>query len=90
VHRLKLVAANDPRRLATGATLPIYHLTGFFDPIVPWPFVRPWLQRRCPGWRGGKIIWPADHNVLGTAPRAAADTVFNWMNAGNHQGAQRA
>ncbi|MBI5774356.1 MAG: alpha/beta hydrolase [Verrucomicrobia bacterium] len=90
VHRLKLIVENDPRLVAAGTRLPVYHLTGFFDPIVPWPLVRPWLRRHCPGWRGGKIIWSADHNVLGTAPRAAADTVAGWMNAGVSGNAKRA
>jgi len=88
VHRLKLIEANDPGALAINTTAPVYHLTGFFDSIVPWPFVRPWLRGICPGWRGGKIIFPADYNVLGTAPRAAADTVCNWMSAGNQANKQ--
>ena len=41
LHRLRLITANDPRPLARAATLPIYQLTGWFDPIVPWPSAAP-------------------------------------------------
>ena len=34
-HRLALVAGNDPRCKARGATIPVFALTGFWDPIVP-------------------------------------------------------
>jgi pimeloyl-ACP methyl ester carboxylesterase len=78
-HRLGLVAANDPNAIAESTSLPVYYLSGWFDPIVPWPFVRAYLRRRCPGYRGHKIIWPADHNILGTAPQAAAQQVQQWM-----------
>src|SRR5947209_4789033 len=39
-----------------------------FSSQVPWPQVRLWLRRNCPGYRGGRTIVRADHNVLGTAP----------------------
>ncbi len=79
VHRLRLIAANDPRELARQTHLPVHHLSGLVDPVVPWPFVRPWLEQNCPGFRGSKIILKADHNVLGTAPKAAAEQVMKWM-----------
>ncbi|MBI3416425.1 MAG: alpha/beta hydrolase [Verrucomicrobia bacterium] len=82
VHRLDLISANDPRPIANRVTLPVYSLTGFFDPIVPWWRVRPWLRANCPGYRAGKIILRADHNVLGTAPRAAAAIVEHWIRGG--------
>ncbi len=86
VHRLRLVAANDARELARQVRLPVYHLSGMFDPVVPWPFVRPWLKQNCPGYRGSKIIWKADHTVLATAPKAAAEQVMQWMNGAPSSG----
>ena len=78
-HRLDLVARNDPRAMARSAALPVYALTGFWDPIVPWPPAARWLKRNCPGFRGHKVLWQADHNVLGTAPRAAAAQIQKWI-----------
>jgi hypothetical protein len=46
---------------------------------VPWFWVRPWLKRNCPRLRDYRIIWGADHNVLGTGFRAAAEHVLRWM-----------
>jgi hypothetical protein len=60
------------------------------DPIVPALPVRWWLQRHCPGYRGAKLILRADHNVLGTAPRRAADQIRRWLKeegAGSPSGA---
>ena len=82
VHRLRLIAQNDPRPIARGTSLPVYALTGLVDPIVPWCFVRPWLKRNCPSLREYKIIGRADHNVLGTGSQAAADQVLRWMAGG--------
>ena len=82
VHRLRLIADFDPRSIAAQTTLPLYYLSGLFDPIVPWPLVRPWLRRHCPSYRGRRIIWKADHNVLGTAPREAAEQVVAWLSRG--------
>jgi len=79
VHRLDLIAGHDPRPIAKQSRLPVRYLTALIDPLVPWPFVRPWLQRNCPGYLGGNTIPSADHNVLGTAPRAAARLVLEWM-----------
>jgi len=78
-HRLDLIIQNDPRSIARQATLPIYALTGFFDPVVPWLWVRRWLRKNCPALREYKIIGRADHNVLGTAPEAAAEQILRWM-----------
>jgi len=66
-----LIYSNDFCEVARAAKVPIYQLAGFFDPIVPWLFVRRWLKKSCPAYRGWKLIFNADHNVLGTAPRAA-------------------
>jgi len=80
-HRYSIIAGNDLRPIARQARLPVYQLCGFFDPIVPWPLVRPWLQRNCPGFQSSKIILGADHNVLGTAPGACAELIMGWMDA---------
>jgi pimeloyl-ACP methyl ester carboxylesterase len=80
-HRLHLIAQNDPCTVAQQATVPIYMLSGLWDPIVPWFWVRPRLRRNCPGLREYRIIARADHNVLGTAPNAAAQIVLGWMAA---------
>ena len=79
-HRLELIAQNDPSLIASRVTLPIYALAGLFDPVVPWPWVRRWLRNNCPALREYRIIARADHNVLGTAPVAAAAQVLDWMN----------
>jgi len=78
-HRLALVAGNDPRSKARCAKMPVFGLTGFWDPIVPWYPARTWLRRNCPGLQGHRVIYKADHNVLGTAPDAAATQVLKWM-----------
>jgi pimeloyl-ACP methyl ester carboxylesterase len=78
-HRLHLIAQNDPRLIAGQVTVPVYALSGLVDPVVPWFWVRPWLKRNCPRLRDYRIIWGADHNVLGTGSRAAAEQVLRWM-----------
>jgi len=80
-HRLLLVAENDPGLLARQVSVPLYALTGALDPIVPWFGVQRWLKRNCPALRDYKIIWRADHNVLATAPEAAAKQILGWMRA---------
>ncbi|MGA3163408.1 MAG: alpha/beta hydrolase [Verrucomicrobiota bacterium] len=78
-HRLHLIAQYDPRLIAGQTRLPVFGLSGFLDPIVPWPFVRRWLRKNCPALRNYKIIGRADHNVLTTAPKEAAKQVLEWM-----------
>jgi pimeloyl-ACP methyl ester carboxylesterase len=78
-HRLHLVAKNNPGSIAQQMHAPVYALTGLFDPIVPWCFVRHWLRRHCPALRDYRIVWRADHNVLGTAPETAAEQVVEWI-----------
>ncbi|PYI82681.1 MAG: hypothetical protein DME26_16815 [Verrucomicrobia bacterium] len=80
-HRYPLMAQNDLRPIARRTRLPVFYLAGLVDPLVPWPFVRLWLRRHCPGYRGGKTIWGADHNVLGTAPRPAAEQIVQWIDS---------
>jgi len=78
-HRLHLIAGNDPRRVAGRTRLPVFGLSGWLDPIVPWPWVRRWLRKNCPGLRDYKVLRGADHNVLSTAPKAAAAQVLRWI-----------
>jgi pimeloyl-ACP methyl ester carboxylesterase len=79
LHRLDLIIANDLRPAALVATGPIFSLTGFWDPIVPWPWVRAWLKRHCPGWRCERILPWADHTVLVTQSTQAAEIVWAWI-----------
>lgn len=79
LHRLTLIAGQDPRACARAVRVPTWSLTGFWDPIVPWWPVRRWLRRECPGWRGDRILPWADHTVLATQPRQAAEMVLGWM-----------
>lgn len=81
VHRLHLIAQNDPCSIAQNARVPVFGVTGLFDPIVQWWWVRPWLRKNCPTLRGYRIFLGADHNVLGTAPKKAAEQVVAWMAA---------
>ena len=78
-HRLRLIAGSDPGPVARQLPVPLYALSGLVDPIVPWLWVRGWLRRHCPALREYKIIYRADHNVLGTAPAEAADLVVRWI-----------
>ena len=78
-HRLRLLAENDPCATAREVQAPIYALSGLFDPVVPWLWVRRWLKRNCPALKAYRIIGLADHNVLGSAPDAAAEHILEWM-----------
>jgi len=79
VHRLRLIVTNDPAPLAGGLVLPVHYLTGFLDPVVPWPWVPGWLRKHCRGFRGWRMIWGADHNVLGSGSKASADVILGWV-----------
>ena len=70
---------NPDLEIARAATLPVFHLTGVLDPVVPWPPMQRWLRRECPGWRANSIVWTADHNVLGTGTEAAVRWVLRWL-----------
>ena len=80
-HRLHLLAASDPCVVARRTAIPVYGLSGLFDPIVPWWPVRSWLREYCPALRDFRIIRRCDHNVLSNAAKAAADQVASWMSA---------
>ena len=76
---MHLIAENDPRPIASETKLPVFGLSGWLDPIVPWPWVRRWLGKNCPALRDYKVLWGADHNVLSTAPKEAAGQILKWM-----------
>jgi hypothetical protein len=78
-HRLHLLAGNDPGPVASATRLPVFHISGLIDPIVPWPLVQCWLRKNCPALRATRIVALADHNVLGTGSRQAAAHILNWM-----------
>lgn len=78
-HRLHLVAENDPRPIASETKLLVFGLSGVLDPIVPWPWVRRSLRKHCPSLRDYKVFPRADHNVLSTAPKEAAEQVLRWI-----------
>jgi pimeloyl-ACP methyl ester carboxylesterase len=80
-HRLQLLARYDPCSVARQANVPIYALTGLVDPIVPWYWVRSWLRKNCPSLREYRVIWRADHNVLGSAAQESADQIVKWLHA---------
>jgi pimeloyl-ACP methyl ester carboxylesterase len=81
-HRLDLISGYDPRPIARSCRVPVFYLAGAFDPLVPWPYVRRWLRGNCPGYRGGRTILFADHNVLASAPRTSAGQVLQWIAQG--------
>ena len=78
-HRLRLIAQNDPSIIARQVNVPVYALSGWLDPIVPWFWVRPWLKKNCPNLRQYRVILRADHNVLATAFQPAAEQIVQWM-----------
>ncbi len=78
-HRLHLLANSNFCSIAKKAAVPVYAITGAFDPIVPWFWVRYWLKKHCPALRAYRIVWNADHNVLGTGSKVAAEQVLSWM-----------
>lgn len=78
-HRLKLIAQSDPRPIARQTGQPVLALIGLVDPIVPALPVWLWFRRNCPGYRGARLIWNADHNVLGTAPQKSVAQILKWI-----------
>jgi pimeloyl-ACP methyl ester carboxylesterase len=80
-HRLALLDGYDPNPIARQTRVPVFYLAGAVDPLVPWPLVRRWLQKNCPGFRGSKTFWRADHNVLATAPARSAEVAIGWISS---------
>jgi len=80
-HRLHLLARADFCSIAQRAHVPVYAITGLFDPIVPWPWVKRWMKKNCPALRDYRIIRSADHNVLSTSPHKSSDQIVRWINS---------
>ncbi len=55
-YRLHLIARNDPGLAAKKTKVPIYAVSGFWDPLVPWPMVRRWLKRIVPPFASSKSL----------------------------------
>lgn len=87
LHRLRLIRENDPGAIASQTTLPVFQLFGLIDPVVPGFATKRWLKKHCPGWRESRVLCPADHNILGTAPKRSAEQVLRWLN-GAQEGAR--
>lgn len=81
LSRYDIILAHDHRPLAQRTHWPVFYLTGFWDLIVPWFLVQPWLRRNCPGYRGWKVVWNSEHNVLGFQPETSARQILAWMKA---------
>ena len=79
-YRLQLITQNDPRSTAQNVSIPVFALSGWLDPIVPWFAVRHWLRKNCPALRDYKVI-QGDHAVLVSASKAAAGQILKWMGA---------
>lgn len=79
LHRTGLILANQPTPWARQITVPVHYLTGMLDPVVPWPTVPGWLRDNCAGFRDWSMIPRADHNVLGTGARPAAEQILKWI-----------
>ena len=78
-HRYTLIAEFDPRPVAAKTQLPVYHLAGLIDPLVPNALVHCWLKRNCPGFRESRTILSADHNVLGSSPQKSLEQILKWI-----------
>ncbi len=78
-YRLSLLENYDPRPIARRTTIPIHYLAGSVDPLIPWPIVRRWLRKNCPGYRGGKTFWLSHHNVLLCAATSCANQIAHWI-----------
>jgi len=79
VHRLRLIEAADFRETVRQLRVPVWQLTGRWDPVVPWWPVRRWLRDNCPGYRGTAVRPGADHVVLATDAAGSVADVRRWM-----------
>jgi pimeloyl-ACP methyl ester carboxylesterase len=80
LHRYSLIRTADFRSFVRDLRLPVYCMSGWIDPVVPWPLTLRWFRTNCLGFRDGKVIGWADHNALGTRPKESARTILSWMN----------
>ncbi|MBG87513.1 MAG: hypothetical protein CMO80_11520 [Verrucomicrobiales bacterium] len=78
-HRLRLIAANQPKELASKIEAPIYHLSGLWDIVVPWGAARRWVKKHVPKYQGQKLVAAADHTVLPMTPKQSAESILGWM-----------
>lgn len=85
LHRIDLIAGSDPAEVARAIRFPVFALSGAVDPIVPWWHTFPAFRKICPGLRARKLVWPADHNVLGTEPVQSARAILEWMGITQNQ-----
>lgn len=79
--RYRIIAGADIRPIARRTRLPVFHLSGTFDPLVPWWSVRHWLAQNCPGYRASRILRRCGHNHLLDAPAQSADQILAWLGA---------
>ena len=78
-HRLCLIEGSDARNDVRKLSIPVYALSGFWDPIVPRWLTKVWLRNNCPSFHAAKTIYTADHNVLGTQPDKSAEIILSWI-----------
>ncbi len=78
--RYRLIREADFRAVARRTRLPVFHLSGAIDPLVPWWHVVAWLKKDCPGFRASRIIRRAGHNVLLDAPGESVKQILEWIN----------
>ena len=76
-----MIRRGDRRPTARAARLPVFQLSGVWDPIVPWWQVRPWLRRNCPGFKASRIVRTGGHNVLLSAAEESAGQILEWIRA---------
>jgi len=79
--RYRLIAGADFRPVARRVRLPVYHLSGAIDPLVPWWNVAAWLKRDCPGFRASRIVRRAGHNILLDAPGESVKQILEWVDS---------
>ena len=84
-HRLCLIQGSDARDDVRKLSIPVYALSGFWDPIVPRWLTKVWLRKNCPNFQAAKTIYTADHNVLGTQPDKAAQIILSWIRSDVHE-----
>lgn len=79
IQRLRLIEAADFRETVRQLRVPIWQLTGRWDPVVPWWSVRRWLRGNHAEYRGTAVRPGADHVVLATDAAGSVAAVRQWM-----------